>query len=181
MARKPLLLFVSLISVWVASVPCPLAAEENQAELGPLGAPKILTSPQRLVESSGIGPAFEMQAADELTVRPISGWNAAGMRPLRNGVERPLPEARLVVLQQLDNGKKPKRLGGGVLARSINDDALVWAIALRVDQSWRMRIRLGDLQLPKDTRMWVYSETEKRWDRLARTRWARTECSGPLR
>jgi len=31
-------------------------------------------------------------------------------------------------------------------------------MSLRVEQAWRMRIRLGDVRLPNDTQMWVYGE-----------------------
>jgi len=97
-----------LAAIWTAFVPFAVSAEENQAELGPIWAPKVLASPQRLVESSGVKPAFELQAADRAIVQPITAWNGAGMRPLRNGVERFLPEARFVVLEQMDRGEKLK-------------------------------------------------------------------------
>lgn len=158
MARKQLSLYLSLIAVLAASAPCALSAEEMPLELGPVWAPKALASPMRLVELSRVRPAFELQAADEATVRPIAAWNTAGMRPLRNGVERVLPEARLVVLEPLDPGEKLKQIDGAVSARSSDDNALVWAMALRVGQAWRMRIRLGDVRLPSDTQMWVYGE-----------------------
>jgi len=158
MLRKTLLACASFFAAWAIIFPCTLSAEENQTELGPAWAPKVLASPQRLVESSGVRPAFELKAADETIVQPISAWNRAGMNPLRNGVERHLPEAQHIVLQQMDRSEKLRPLGGGVMGRSINDDALVWAMSLRVEQAWRMRIRLGDVRLPKDTRMWVYGE-----------------------
>ena len=134
MARKPLLLFVSLIAVWAASMPCPLAAEENQAELGSW-ASKLLTSP---AATGGIEP-------DRSRIRiaggrrrgscsPIAAWNLAGNLPLRNGVERTLPEALLVVLAKMRTGEKLKGLGGGVLARSVRDDATVWGVAIRVEE-----------------------------------------------
>ena len=156
--RKSLFVCVSFFAAWAVSIPCNLSAEETQAAWGPKSTPDLVAVPQRLVEVSGVEPAFVLAAADEAMVRPISAWNLAGNFPLRNGFERSLPKALLVVLPKKEPGTKLEHFGGGVLARSADDDAVVWGLALRVEQAWRMRIRLGDVRLPKDAQMWVYGE-----------------------
>ena len=158
MLRKTLLAFASFLSAWAVSIPCTLSAAENQAAWGPKSTPDLVAAPQRLVETSGVEPAFVLAAADEAMVQPITAWNVAGNVPLRNGFERSLPKALLVVLPKKEPGTKLEQFGGGVLARSDDDDAVVWGLAIRVEQAWRMRIRLGDVRLPRDTQMWVYGE-----------------------
>ena len=105
-----------------------------------------------------MGPVFELAQADQTLTQPIEAWNRAGNHPLRNGVERSVPQALLVVLEKTSSGEDLRRFGGGVLARSAGGDATVWGISIRTDKAWRTRIRLGDVRLPKDTRMWVYGE-----------------------
>ena len=161
MLRKTLLVCVSLFGAWAVSIPCTLSAEENQAAWGPARTPTLVAAPHRLVEASGIDPAFVLAPADEVMVQPVTAWNQAGNLPLRNGVERSLPEARLVVLPKKEPGTKLEYFGGGVLARSVEDDAVVWGLSLRVEHAWRLRIRLDDVRLPKDAQMWVYSENEE--------------------
>ena len=139
-----MLLFVAIAAV---TLPSTLGAEENQMELVSQSAPKLAAAPQRLVESSGVAPVFIMHAADEAMVQPITTWNVAGNLPVRNGIERPLPKVRLVALPRMEPGSKLEYFGGGVLARSPEDDAVVWGLALEVDGAYRMRIRLGDVRL----------------------------------
>jgi len=161
MLRKTLLVCASLLTTWAVSIPCTLSAEENQAAWGPKSTPDLVAVPQRLVKASEAEPAFVLAAADEAMVQPITAWNLAGNVPLRNGFERSLPKAHLVVLPKKEPGTKLEYFGGGVLARSAEDDATVWSIAIRTEQAWRMRIRLGDVRLPKDAKIWVYGENEE--------------------
>jgi lysyl endopeptidase len=158
MSRKHQLLYVSLIAIWVAFAPCTVSAEENGAMWVPGSLPAMKAAPQQLFEKSGIRPASVMARADETMVQSISDWNMAGNLPLRNGIERSLSQALLVVLEKMESGENFRKSSGGVLARSTGDDATVWGVALRAEKAWRMRIRLGDVRLPKDTRMWVYGE-----------------------
>jgi hypothetical protein len=161
MLRKTIIVCASFFAAWAVSVPCTLSAEENQAAWGPKSTPNQVAVPQRLVEVSGVEPAFVLEAADEAMVRPITAWNLAGNVPLRNGFERSLPKALLVVLPKMEPGTKLEYFGGGVLARSTEDDATVWGIAIRAEQAWRIRIRLGDVRLPRDAKIWVYGENEE--------------------
>ncbi len=85
MLRKTLLVCASFFAALAVSIPCSLSAEENQAAWSPERTPKLVAAPQRLVEASGVGPAFVLAAADEAMVRPITAWNLAGNLPLRNG------------------------------------------------------------------------------------------------
>ncbi len=161
MSKKTLSTFALFIIFLALPLPSALSAEEAQMEWVPAGATKLVVAPQRLVETSGVGPAFVMHAADKQMVQPIAIWNRAGNLPVRNGMERPLPKARLVVLPWKEPGTKLEYSGGGVLARSAADDAVVWGLALRVENAWRLRIRLGDVRLPEGTRIWVYSENDE--------------------
>jgi len=161
MSRKTLSTFAFVVTLVAVTFASTLGAEENQTEWGPQWAPKLAAAPQRLVESSGVEPLFVMHAADEALVQPITTWNLAGNLPVRNGIERSLPKVRLVALPRKEPGSKLEYFGGGVLARSAEDDAVVWGLALRVDGAWRMRIRLGDVRLPEGTRIWVYGKDDE--------------------
>jgi hypothetical protein len=161
MLRKTLIVCASFFAAWAVTAPFNLSAEETQASWGPKSTPNLVAAPQRLVEISGVEPAFVLAAADEAMVRPITAWNLAGNLPLRNGIERSLPKALLVVLPKKEPGTKLEYFGSGVLARSAEDDATVWGIAIRTEQAWRIRIRLGDVRLPRDAKIWVYGENEE--------------------
>jgi hypothetical protein len=150
--------FVSLLALLALSLAAGVSAEENHMELGPASSPEAGPAPLRMVEKSGIGPAFVLEAADKAAVRPISAWNAAGNLPLRNGIVRSLPESRTVVLSRLKSGAIHRSSGGTVVARSSTDDATVWGMSIRTENAWRTRVRLDDVRLPAGAQIWVYGE-----------------------
>ncbi len=161
MPKKSMITFAVVVSLVAVTLPGTLGAQESQLELVTQPVPKLAAAPQRLVESSGVEPVFTMHAADEAMVRPVTTWNVAGNLPVRNGIERLLPKVRLVALPKKEPGSKLEYFGGGVLARSPEDDAVVWGLALKVDGAYRMRIRLDDVRLPEGTRIWVYGENDE--------------------
>ena len=46
---------------------------------------------------------------------------------------------------------------GGAFVRAA--DGPVWGAEVRVDDAWRIRLHLSDVELPRDARMWVYDES----------------------
>jgi hypothetical protein len=123
-----------------------------------VSAPKKLVSPPRLLDTTSVGPVFELVPADKTLTHSIEAWNRAGNHPRRNGIERSVPQALPIVLEKTSPGEDFRRFKGGVLARSSRGDATVWGISIRTEKAWRTRIRLGDVQLPEGTHMWVYGE-----------------------
>jgi len=135
-----------------------LAAQEVPAAWTTVLTPKHLSSPPRVVEGSGVVPAIEMPAADTTIVQPIIDWNLGGHLPLRNGIERVVPHAVRVVIPRKASGTKVEFVDGGVLARSAADDATVWGSSFRVEDAWRMRLRLSEVRLPEQAQIWVYGD-----------------------
>jgi len=154
------LLVVSVVAMVLIFGCCAhfLSAQEIPAAWTRILAPKHAPSPPRVVEASGVLPAVEMPAAGATIVQPIIDWNLAGNLPLRNGVERTLPNALDVVVPEKAAGTKLEFVDGGVLTRSAADDATVWGSSFRVEDAWRMRLGLGEVRLPPQTQMWVYGD-----------------------
>ncbi len=131
-------------------------AEENPPAWGPEFTESSV-APKRVVDAAGIEPAVLLQAAAEATLATIAEWNLAGGLPLQNGVERPLPKRQVVALSAPEAGSGPRALAGGIVDRG-DDETVRWGIAIRVDDAWRLRLRLGALSLPLGARMWVYGD-----------------------
>jgi hypothetical protein len=99
-----------------------------------------------------------MPAAGAAILQPIIDWNLAGNLPLRNGIQREVPNAVHVVVPKKAAGTKLEFVDGGVLTRSAADDATVWGSSFRIEDAWRMRLGLGEVRLPPQTQMWVYGD-----------------------
>jgi hypothetical protein len=156
MLRKPSSLSLVLLTIILIGMSGTASAEESEAQLAFIEPSRPEVAPERMIEKSGIGPAAVLTAADDGLVHPITAWNVAGNVPLRNGVERALPEPISVSLSKAARGAKSATLAGGVIARSASDDATIWGVSIRTEKAWRTRVRLDDVRLPAGTLMWVY-------------------------
>jgi hypothetical protein len=144
-------LFVVALCAVVA--PGTIHAQENAPEWGPTDLSVGPASPKRLAAAP---PLVTLAPAGEAELQPIAAWNLAGNRPLRNGTERPLPKAHLVVLPHKAANTAPEAFAGGVLAYAEDDRSVVWTVSLEAENAWRLRLRLGNVRLPEGAKMWVY-------------------------
>ncbi len=115
--------------------------------------------PMRIAERFGVEPVASMSAArvgavDQL--QALSSWNESGALPVRIGFLRPVPLAQTV---RFDRGLAESPAGvrsGGAYARTA--DGTIWGTAVRVEDAYRLRLRLIDVNLPDGARLWVYAE-----------------------
>jgi hypothetical protein len=76
---------------------------------------------------------------------------------MQNGFTRPLPAERRVRLGAELLAEPVGTKAGGVFAR-YGSDATVWGAEVRVEGSYRLRLRLDDVHLPAGAELWVYGE-----------------------
>ncbi|HBL31550.1 MAG TPA: hypothetical protein DD490_32410 [Acidobacteria bacterium] len=149
----PRLLIASLL------LAAPLAAQSN----GPLVLPASSVAgqpaarPLRLTDGPAARPLAELAAARsgagrELTA--LQAWNDAGGLPARAGLMRMLPVARVVEIAGAPAPGAIREHAGGLLAT--RRGAAVWGGGVRVEEGWRLRLHLSDVQLPAGARLWVF-------------------------
>ncbi|MBW8877895.1 MAG: hypothetical protein JF614_23270 [Acidobacteria bacterium] len=114
----------------------------------------------RLAEAVAVPPlaslrAASVGAADQLDA--IAAWNRSGSRPAKNGFARPLALPRTVRFTSDLLARQPGRLAGGALLVPPTG-GVVWGTEVRVEGSYRVRLHLSNVNLPKGTRLWVYGE-----------------------
>jgi hypothetical protein len=113
----------------------------------------------RIAERFGVEPVAEMDAArvgavDQL--QALANWNRSGSLPVRVGFMRPLPLEQTVRFDR-ELAESPAGVrAGGAYARTA--DGMVWGTTVRVEDAYRLRLRLDDVRLPEGTRLWVYAE-----------------------
>lgn len=164
MRRTSLHLVFALYAV-LAFIPALLAPAAAAAESAPMTfaptesvAAPVVAPPVRVASGFAIEPlallvTAERGAVDQLDA--LAAWNRSGRRPLRIGLVRPLPLARTV---RLGDGMLAEPAGlhaGGAFVRA-SPDSVVWGAAVAVDESYRLRLHLSDVELPAGARLWVY-------------------------
>jgi len=135
------------------------------AEMAPawVASPRAATSteqpPLYLAERAGVSPLATLTdavrgAGDQLAA--LRAWNESGRRPLQSGFVRSLPLDHLVRF----DGDLPVGAGphdGGLLVRA-GGTRLVWGGEVVVDKAFRIKLHLRNVDLPSDSRLWVYGE-----------------------
>jgi hypothetical protein len=96
-------------------------------------------------------PAARIAALDSLSA--MRAWNAARRRPAQNGFARPLALPVEVVLAA---GHANSVAGSGGIGVDGGQDSLAWATRIHVDEAYRLRLHLLDVQLPPGARIWVW-------------------------
>ncbi|HSK80733.1 MAG TPA: trypsin-like peptidase domain-containing protein [Thermoanaerobaculia bacterium] len=136
-------------------------AVEIDSVLVPEGIDKEAAEPAlRLAEKASVQPLARLREAsvgarDQLDA--IAAWNRAGNVPARNGFSRPLALAKSVRFTADLLLAQPSRHAGGALLAPPSG-GLVWAAEVKVENAHRLRLHLTDVDLPPDTRMWVYGD-----------------------
>jgi len=116
--------------------------------------------PLSLAERGGVTPLATLAdavtgAGDQLAA--LRAWNESGRRPFQTGFVRPLPLEQVVRF----DGELPVGAGlhdGGLLVRS-GVSGLVWGTEVDVEDAYRIKLHLREVDLLPETRMWVYGES----------------------
>lgn len=96
-------------------------------------------------------PAARIAALDSLSA--MRAWNAARRRPTQSGFARPLALPVEVVLSASHANAVA---GSGGIAVDAGQGSIAWATRIHVDEAYRLRLHVLDLQLPPGARMWVW-------------------------
>jgi hypothetical protein len=145
---------------------CGLAADgQSVGPLLPLAGvkqePVPVAAPILLANELAKAPLHSLQAARvgaQDSLAAMKAWNAAGRRPTQNGFARPLPLPVEVAL--LTGHADPVAESGGIVADA-GKDSIAWATRVHVDEAYRLRLHLLDVQLPPGTRLWVWGVGEQ--------------------
>lgn len=163
--RVPMAVWSLVLAAGLLPATVSFAAQPLSAPLAP--APSTLAMqaassqppPLRLAEGFGVEPLARMSEArigalDRLEA--LAAHNRAGILPVQVGFERPLPVPRSLRLDAIA-GEAAGVHAGGVFARG-TPSTTVWGASVWVEGAYRLRLHIGDVRLPVDTRMWVYSQ-----------------------
>ncbi|HXO40311.1 MAG TPA: serine protease [Thermoanaerobaculia bacterium] len=101
-------------------------------------------------------PAARIAALDSLSA--MRAWNAARRRPTQNGFARPLALPVEVVLSA---GHATAVAESGGIGVDGGQGAIAWATRIHVDEAYRLRLHLVDVQLPPGARIWVWGSGEE--------------------
>lgn len=181
--RQPLTRIATATGLWLvmgAWMPAAAAEPARIASAPPLALPSAVSgaatasaasAPMRLAESAAAAPGAVLQAASEGARDRLAAMRAhnaaANGRPLQNGFARPLPSPLRL---RLEGGsaagagsaaKSGLRAHQGGLVAASSSGATVWGTRLRVEGASRLRLHLTDLDLPAETRMWVWGSGEE--------------------
>ncbi|HXO29402.1 MAG TPA: serine protease [Thermoanaerobaculia bacterium] len=96
-------------------------------------------------------PPARIAALDSLSA--MRAWNAARRRPTQDGFARPLALPVEVVLSAGHANSVAESGGIGVDG---GQGSIAWATRIHVDEAYRLRLHLLDVQLPPGARMWVW-------------------------
>src|ERR1700730_2305644 len=117
----------------------------------------------RIAETFGLAPLAELaplRAAEAPRLAELRARNATHRQPVQNGVVRELPRPVRVVLDAGLLGRTAVEHAGGLLAPS-RFDRLTWGAAVKVAESYRLRLHLARVHLPAGARLWVHSAGEQ--------------------
>jgi len=98
------------------------------------------------------------QALDE-----IRRWNEGGQVPVKNGFSRSLTQNQPVVfgdeVHSWPVGTNRAHAGGLAVKSAAKE--VVWGGTVRVEGGYRVRLKLEQVRLPREARIWVYSAAEE--------------------
>jgi hypothetical protein len=103
----------------------------------------------------------DKSAADEL--ERLRQWNKERNTPLKNGIHHVLGSKVPVsfnpgtALIEGVAGANQKNQNGQILQTANGD--LLWSASVSVDNSYRLRLHLTDVELSENVEMWVYSDS----------------------
>jgi len=123
--------------------------------------PVTVAAPIRLANELAKAPLHSLQAARVAALDSLAAmkaWNAARRRPTQNGFARPLP---LPVEVDLFPGRAASVPGSGGIVADAGKDSIAWGTRIHVDEAYRLRLHLLDVQLPPGTRLWVWGIGEQ--------------------
>jgi Trypsin-like peptidase domain len=125
------------------------------AKQGPIAArPPLLLAKELAQAPLHSLPAARIAALDSLSA--MRAWNAARRRPTQEGFARPLALPVEVVLSAGHANSVAESGGIGVDG---GQGAIAWATRIRVDEAYRLRLHVLDVQLPPGSRMWVWGSS----------------------
>jgi hypothetical protein len=149
-----------------------LAAQEVEPELFP---PAVVHRPSTrpplgLAASQDVHPLAVLDLAHDSApaeLAEIAAWNRERRVPLKNGFSRRLPAPGVVTLDpaavglRLQTSAGAIEIGGGVASISATGD-LIWGAEVRVEGAYRLRLHLSSVDLPSDSLVWVYNDSNER-------------------
>jgi lysyl endopeptidase len=134
--------------------PMPGAKSEHPKESPPIRlAAELAKAPLHSLRAANVAALDSLEA--------MRAWNAARRRPPQNGFARPLLLPIEVNLDTSAAGHlSPVRQSGGVLADA-GRGIVAWGTRVHVDDAYRLRLHMLDVQLAPGTRMWVWGAGEE--------------------
>jgi hypothetical protein len=154
-----------LRQVLVCSLLVPICGWARAQRVDPFFAPAVEAAaareePSRLAAEVGLEPATVLAPATEGArdgLAAIEEWNLAGNVPLRSGFARPLSRSLRLDFDTGEPAAVNEPMPGSAWRRQ-TDGALVWTTRVKVGNAHRVRLRLSDVVLPPEARLWVSSE-----------------------
>lgn len=165
---RPFLLTSLLAALFGAMAPAPATAQRA----APVTAPDFLVEgleaippAPRLAAAHHLPPMASLRTAEEGardSLDALHAWNAAGRLPTQTGFTRPLPGAPRVRLTMAEapTGGEIRLHAGGLLAKT-PAGGLAWSTRVEAQGARRLRLHLTGVQLPAETRFWVYGSGEE--------------------
>src|SRR6202035_2472602 len=112
--------------------------------------------PLRIAETYDLAPLATLRAAEEAAAGQIAAlrrWNDARRLPVKDGFARSLPAPRTVELTAELLDRPLSAHAGGMVAQP-SFDRLAWGAEVRVEEAYRLRLRLANVHLPHASRLW---------------------------
>jgi len=140
----------------------PPPAPPSTTAAAPAAASAAPSAP-RIAETFGVAPLAELPPlaeAEAAGLARLHAHNAVHRQPVEDGLVRDLPRPARVDLDRSLLGRTVAEHAGGLLAPS-RFDRLSWGAAVRVRDSYRVRLHLAQVHLPAGARLWVHSGGEQ--------------------
>jgi len=121
-------------------------------------------SPMRSGEGLEVAPLARLELAaeaDSVAIAEMVAHNRAGALPMQNGFRRTLPSAREIVIEAPPAEKTVPHVSRGVVVDRSDSGGVVTMLKLEVEGAWGVRLHLEQVNLPKDTVMWVYGGSDE--------------------
>jgi hypothetical protein len=156
-------LLISTAAALAQSGPSGLSVLPYFPPAAPVAAAAAAEHAPRIAETFGVAPLAElapMRVAEAPRLAEMQARNQARRLPLQNGLVRELPQPASVDLDADLLGRSAAEYAGGMLAPA-SFDRLTWGAAVRVEESYRLRLHLAQVHLPEGARLWVHSGGEE--------------------
>lgn len=160
--KRMLLLLSSLFALGAAAAPGITVQPEYSREAVGM---KTYAAPPRLAQRSAIAPASTLASAVSTVPEELAAirlWNDADRSPMRNGFTRTVGDPISVRLEgpaAMKSGATTSSLARGLVAAT-DHGTLVWSGSVRVEDAYRLRLHLSNVQLPENATLWVYSDND---------------------